>query len=241
MKTLMFAIIFLATLINVRGQSLSDETKKNNEIDIVISDVLDGAFQLKYERAIGNHFAVSLGLGYKGDKGFLRRTGLNTDKVRTDRITFSGYKIIPEVRYYIGRQEYPRMKGFYLGAYLKYSNYHSDLQGSYFDDALKVYDIQFDADITVTSLGLMVGYKLPVYKDFSIDFLIAGPGSGFYDFSFENKKDLPDEFYEDLNEALEQYPIFNFLDGDFRFSALHRKSNFNLFSLRYAISIGYSF
>ena len=55
----------------------------------------------------------------------------------------------------------------------------------------------------------MVGYKLPLSEKFSIDFLIAGPGYGFYNFSIVNEQDLPEEFYEDFNEALEKYLIFD--------------------------------
>ncbi len=132
------------------------------------------------------------------------------------------------------------MKGFYLGAYFKYSQYQSDLKGRYINDALENFDIDFDAEIKIASIGLMVGYKLPLSEKFSIDFLIAGPGRGAYNISFENKKDLPDEFYDDLNEAMENYHIFDFLDGDFRFSSANRRSKFNALSLRYGISIGYS-
>ena len=88
----------------------------------------------------------------------------------------------------------------------------------------------------------MVGYKLPISKKFTIDFLIAGPGRGAYKFSFKNKgNELPGEFYEDLNNALDNYHIFDALDGDFSFSAVSRRSNFSRFSLRYGISLGYSF
>ena len=58
---------------------------------------------------------------------------------------------------------------------------------------------------------------------------------------YKNKKDLPDEFYEDFNEALENYSLFDLLDGDFRFEAANKNSKFNLLSFRYGISFGYSF
>ncbi|MCK9452672.1 MAG: DUF3575 domain-containing protein [Bacteroidales bacterium] len=241
MKTLIIAVIFLLTMVDIHGQNLDEKAIAKNEIDLVITDLLDGSFQLKYERALGNHFSVNLGLGYKGKYGFVSRSGLDTDKIKTDGLFYSGFKIIPELRYYLRNGDYAELKGFYLGAYLKYSNFHADLGGKYITNAQEQFELEFDASIQVTSLGLMVGYKLPIAKKFSMDFLIAGPGAGFYNFSIENKKDLPDEFYEDLNEVLNKYPIFDLLDGNFRFSAAHRRSNFNLLSLRYAISFGYSF
>lgn len=241
MKNIILTIIFLFILVNLHGQTLNKESRTKNEIDLVVSDLLDGALQLKYERALGKHFSVNLGLGYKGEDGIINWSGLNTEKIQTNGISYSGFKIIPEVRYYLRNNDYSVMKGFYIGAYLKYSNYKSDLNGRYITEALEAFEIEFEADIDVTSIGLMVGYKLPITEKFSVDFLIAGPGTGFYNFSVENKKDLPDKFYEDLNDALNEYHIFDVLDGDFRFSAAHRKSNFNLLTLRYGISVGYSF
>ncbi len=241
MKKLVFTVILLSSIININGQELNEETINKNEIDLVISDLLDGAFQLKYERALGKHFSVNLGLGYKGEDGFINRSGIDTEKIKTNGVSYSGFKIIPEVRYYLRNADYAAMKGFYFGAYLKYSNFQSKLDGKYISDAGKYFELEFDADIQVTSIGIMVGYKLPLSERFSLDFLIAGPGAGFYDFSIENKKDLPDEFYEDFNDALNKYPVFDVLDGDFRFSAARRRSNFNLLSLRYGISLGYSF
>lgn len=81
----------------------------------------------------------------------------------------------------------------------------------------------------------MVGYKLPLSEKFSIDLLIARPGSGFPSYDLKNRRDLPDEFYDDLNNALDQHSIFDTLDGDFRFSATSGKTKFNILSFRYGI------
>jgi hypothetical protein len=242
MSTKLAILVFLLFMFGVQGQEPSDDIQEyKNEIGLEISDLVIGAYQLKYERKWGEHFSVSMGFAYKGDNGLIKLSGLDTDHIKTNEITYSGLKVIPEVRYYLNKKGHTGMNGFYFGAYLKYSNYQSDLNGTYINDALESFDIEFDADIKVTSIGLMAGYKLPISKRFSIDFLIAGPGSGFYKFSFVNKKDLPDEFYEDFNEALENYSLFDLLDGDFRFAESNRRNKFNLFSFRYGISLGYSF
>ncbi len=240
MKNLIFTIIFLITIVNIHGQDLDEENISKSEIGLELSDLIDGSYQLKYERLIGEHISISLGLAYKGDEGLIKLSGLDTEQIKTNEITYSGLKIIPEFRYYLNSNGHTGMDGFYFGAYLKYSKFQSDLNGTYINDASESFEIDFDADIKVTSIGLMVGYKLPVSERFSVDFLIAGPGSGSYKFSFVNKKDLPDEFYEDFNTALENYSVFDLLDGDFRFKDTDKNSKFNLFSFRYGISLGYS-
>ena len=71
------------------------------------------------------------------------------------------------------------MNGFYFGAYLKHSNFKSNLNGEYINESDESFIIEFDAKIKVTSIGLMVGYKLPISKRFSIDFLILAVNKQF--------------------------------------------------------------
>ncbi|KAB1067781.1 DUF3575 domain-containing protein [Tamlana haliotis] len=235
-----FTLLVFA-LLSISAFSQTPVLNKKNEVAFVVTDLIDGSFQLKYERVISDHFSVDLGLGYKGEKGLINLSGLDTEKIKTSDLTYTGIKVVPEVRYYLNNIRQTGMTGFYLGAYVKYSHFKSDLDGEYVDDAGTPFDLEFDANIDITSVGLMVGYKLPISKRFSIDFLIAGPGSGFYNISIENQRDLPDEFYDDLNEALEKYSLFDYLNGDFRFSQVKRRSDLRLLSFRYGVSLTYAF
>jgi hypothetical protein len=233
-------LIFIGSLCTF-AQEQEHASNNKNEIGLVATDLIDGAFVLRYERLLGKHISANLGFGYKGDKGLITLSGINREKIKTNEISYSGVKIIPEVRYYLNDITKTGMNGFYFGAYLKHSNFKSNLNGEYINESDESFIIEFDAKIKVTSIGLMVGYKLPISKRFSIDFLIAGPGAGTYNFSLNNKRDLPDEFYEDLNTALEQYSLFDYLDGDFRFSSVKQKSKFTMPSFRYGIAVTYSF
>lgn len=238
-KCLIIIFCFLGFSIPAQNEEIRDDRK--NEIGFSLSDLVNGAFQVNYERMVGKRISVGMGLGYKGDQGLIRLSGLDGDQLKTNDITYSGFKLIPEVRYYINSTTRYSMDGFYFGAFVKYSNYSSDLDGTYIDSNNDSFIVEFDADFNVTSIGFMIGYKLPISKRFSINFLIAGPGVAFHNYELINRRDLPDEFYEDLNEALEEYSIFDFLNGDFRFSSLNGKTSFTLGSLRYGITLGYSF
>lgn len=241
MKKALFVIIITFITSNIHSQTHEEKPNFKNEIDFMVSDLIDGAYQLQYERLITKNFSLNLGVGYKGPEGLVRLSGLNKENLKTGEITYSGFRVIIEARYYIKQTSIYSGDGFYFGAYLKNSNYKTDLNGTYIDDGLETYKLAFDADIGVTSIGLMVGYKLPISKRLSIDFLFAGPGKGTYDFKLKNNEDLPEEFYEDFNKALEEYSLFDFLNGDFRFSDSNVKSKFSIFSFRYGISLGYSF
>ncbi|PWI29588.1 hypothetical protein DI383_10210 [Flavobacteriaceae bacterium LYZ1037] len=171
----------------------------------------------------------------------MKLSGIDTDQIKTGEVFYTGYQIAPEIRYYLKNTSNNNLTGFYFGLYLKYSNYKSSLSGAYINDEGTNYDLEFDMKLDITSVGFMLGYKLPVTKRLNIDFMIAGPGSGNYNFQIKNKKDLPEEFYDDLNEALEEYNILDFINSDFRFSEVNNKSKFSAFSFRYGIAVGYTF
>jgi hypothetical protein len=241
MKKLLFSFVFIFSLINVQGQELEKGNAAKNAISLMVTDLIKGTNQLSYERSLGKHFSVNLGLARKSEDGLINLSGIDTDKIKTGDLTYSGFIMIPEVRYYLNNSGNYEMNGFYFGAYIKHSNFKSDLDGTYINDDSESFQIAFDAKIKVTSIGLLVGYKLALSKKFTLDFLIAGPGTGSYDFSFKNNKDLPEEFYEDFNKALENYSLFDFLDGDFRFASTSAKTKFTVPSFRYGISLGYQF
>lgn len=241
MKNAITLVLIFICSFSTYAQEVEDSTAYKNEIGLVATDLIDGSFILRYERLLSKHITANLGLGYKGEKGLITLSGINREKIKTGDLTYSGIKIIPEVRYYLNNIKQTGMNGFYFGAYIKHSNFKSNLNGQYINDEGESFIIEFDAKFKVTSVGLMIGYKLPVSKRFSIDFLIAGPGAGFYDFSLTNKRDLPEEFYEDLNTALEEYSLFDYLDGDFRFSSIKDNSKFTVPSFRYGIAMTYSF
>jgi len=231
----------VSNVLIAQGQKNNDMKGSKNQLGLTVTDLINGTFQLNYERLLGKHISVNLGIGIKGQEGLVRLSGLDTEQIKTNDITYSGFKIVPEVRYYINKTQTNKLDGFYFGAYIKYSKFQSDLKGTYINDAQQTFDLEFDSSIGVTSTGFMVGYKLPLTNRFYLDFLIAGPGAGFYNFTFVNKKDLPEEFYDDLNAALDNYSIFDLLSSDFRFNSINKKSDFILPSFRWGITLAYSF
>lgn len=245
-NTLCFLVVFSLFSHMGYAQDLNFEKDKTytnfkNEISFEVLQVINGVYQISYERYIWKNFTANLGLGYKGKEGLAKISGFDGDQLKTDEIFYTGFQVIPEIRYYLKSTANKTLSGFYFGAYLKYSNYKSDLDGRYISSENLNYDVKFEASVDITSVGLMFGYKLPISKHFNIDFMIAGPGTGHYNFKLKNEQDLPDEFYDDLNETLENYSILDFINSDFRFSKVNRRSKFSALSFRYGIAIGYTF
>ena len=98
-KCLIIIFCFLGFSIPAQNEEIRDDRK--NEIGFSLSDLVNGAFQVNYERMVGKRISVGMGLGYKGDQGLIRLSGLDGDQLKTNDITYSGFKLIPEVRYYI--------------------------------------------------------------------------------------------------------------------------------------------
>lgn len=240
-SSLLILFLVSTTTFSQEVESQPEQKTVKNEISFEVLQLINGVYQLSYERHIWNNFSGALAIGYKGKEGIIKLSGIDTDQIKTGGVYYSGYQIAPEIRYYIKNTSTNNLNGFYLGLYLKYSDYKSSLSGTYIDDEGVNFDLEFDMELDITSVGLMIGYKLPITKRLNIDFIIAGPGSGKYNFSIKNKKDLPDEFYEDLNQALEEYDLLDILNSDFRFSNINSKSDFSAFSFRYGIAVGYTF
>lgn len=243
MRYFWISLLVFLYIVPTTGQDGSEDSdlEANNRVGLMVTDMINGTLLFNYERALGKHISVGLNAGRKGKDGILALSGLDTDQIKTGDITYSGLKIIPEFRYYLNEKGSNMLTGFYFGAYLKFLQYKSDLGGTFIDSAGDSFDLLYQGKINVASGGLLVGYKLDISKRLSIDFLIAGPGAGNYNFKLKNITLPPDEFYDALNEALKDYSIFDLLNSDFKFKETRLSTNVLLPEFRYGITLGYSF
>lgn len=218
-----------------------DSLNRINEISWVLTEVLDGGLHFRYERKLGNNISAGVSLGIKGEEGLINLSGIDTEKLKTRDLTYSGFKIVPEVRYYIGKTQQYKLDGFYFGAYAKYTQYNSDLFGTYINDEGEEFRIDSEARLNLYTLGLGVGYKLSLNERWNLDFIIAGPGATRHSYKLTNNVELPDEFYEDLMEALEKYSLYDWINSDFKFDIEKAKTTFLFPAFRYGLTIGYTF
>lgn len=229
------------SIAQVKKTEVPDSLMRQNEISVVITDLIDGSLQVRYERKVGDHISAGLGVAFKSKSGLLSISGIDKEHIKTGDITYSGLKLIPDVRYYLNNTQQYALDGFYFGAYSKYFHFSSDLHGTYINDEMESFDINFDAKINVFSVGLMIGYKLAINNRLNVDFMILGPGTSNQSYKLIPKSQIPEEFYEDLNEALENFSMFDLIHSDFRFNFKRAETRFSTFSFRYGITVGYTF
>lgn len=231
---------FLIISIQLAGAE-KDTLNHKNEGAIVISDFMDGSLQLRYERKFYSRYSLCFGVSYKGVDGLVDISGLNTEYIKTNNITYSGLKLLAELRYYLTGTRRYNMDGFYTGLYSKSSFFGSNINGTFTDDQQELYFLNLDAKIQVQSYGFLIGYKLALTKRLNMDFLIAGPGLAYFEIDLKSRASVPAEFYEFLNSALKDFSFFDITNPDFNFEHLKTKSEFSTVSLRYGITIGYTF
>ncbi len=228
-------------MIPVFGQETSIKKEVKNEVGINLTDMINGSISFNYERALGKHISVGLIAGYKTEQGLIALSGIDTDFVKTGDISYSGLRFIPEFRYYLTEKGQGMLTGFYFGAYWKFVNFSSDLDGVYISSEGENFDFLYKGKINVASFGLMIGYKLKISDRFNLDFLIAGPGASDYKFRLKNIIPPPDEFYDALNEALKKYSLFDLLNADLEFRDNKLDEKILLPEFRYGIKLSYSF
>lgn len=212
--------------------------QKKNHISIDPISPIFGSYQMQYEREIANHLSIGLNVGIKFSSGIIKVNGIDGNKVKTDEFNFTGYKLIPEIRWYLQKDQTGLM-GFYAGAYFKYLNITDDIVGVYTDDNLENHDFQFGANIHNYGGGIELGYKLRIKKRFFIDFLITGPGISFYSYSLNEVRPVPEAFYDELSKVLSDYGILKHIDSTIDFK--NQSGKITLPSYRYGIKIGYAF
>lgn len=239
LKTILF-MAFVFYVLNVHSQE-KDTVFNDNEISFVVSDLIDAGLHLRYERKIGNNISLGLGSAIKGKKGLVNLSGINTEQIKTNDIFYSGFKIVPEIRYYLNKTQQYSLDGFYFGAYLKYTRYYSNLYGTYIDKKEHEFIIDSDATLQIVTMGFEIGYKLALNKRWNLDFIIAGPGAGFHKYQLKNNTNLPNQFYEELADALEKYSLYDFINSDIKFDLKKARADFLFPAFRYGFSVGYTF
>ena len=235
MKKIIFLTVFFFMCLNLMSQE-----KNHLSVDPFLP--FFGTYQIHYERGIKPKISFEIGIGIKTSSGIFELPNINSEKIQTEDFNFKGFKIIPEFRWYLTQND-KGLFGFYTGVYYKYQNYTMPLQGTYIDNENVKYDFSFDAKIITNSMGLEIGYKLKIRKHFFTDFIIAGRGISFNRLELKEKSLISQGFYNDLADAISQYPALKNLDLNINFSdnQKNRSTQINLPAFRYGIKIGYCF
>lgn len=196
-----------------------------------------------YERIVNEKqsFSVNLGRFSLPKFGSTSSDIVSLQKDYKDR----GINTSVDYRFYLNllnRYEAPR--GVYLGPYYSYNYFNREntwtLDTEYFDG-----EASTNLVLNIHTAGVQLGYQFVFWRRLAVDFVLFGPGMGFYSVKSELITSLePDDealLFQKINELLEaKFPGYDLAIDK---TLLDKKGSFRTTSLgfRYIIHLGFRF
>ncbi len=248
---LLFIIALVMTTISLFSQTIQDTTKPyKNIIRYDVSGAIlfgiDKHIVFGYERVLTPNQSFSINVGsaalLKAERG----------DVTTDSFTFNddvkntGFKINADYRFYLRKEnKYNAPHGVFIGAYFSYSQFKRDNQWNYNDANSQGKLVNTTLKMDIFTMGGEMGYQFILGKHIAIDFVLIGPGLGFYDINAKVQSDLTDAEKEQLRGAIkdlitDKFPGLNRILASEDFDSEGTIKTWN-FGFRYLIHIGYFF
>jgi hypothetical protein len=181
------------------------------------------------------------------------RRGSGLFDLQTEEITLSsnrelsGYFFTPEVKWFVETDDVrPAPRGFYIGAYARYSHMRftaevsasgagTDVEGTAYGD--------LQLDLNEAGLGFSAGYQLLAIKDRLVfDIIFFGPRWSLYTMKLDADLGGEGELAMDLEEALEEALGRDIMPVDVSVNKSgSTSSTSNSLGYRFGIKIGYAF
>ncbi len=183
---------------------------KASNLKLNLTNLVFKNFDLQYERTLSANWSAAFAVRYMplGNFPFQstleRDVNTGNDRSNFDHETFrtGSITITPELRYYFNTEH---KRGFYLGAFVRYSNFFSDdFTLNYYRSGGEMSKIALKGDFNTFSGGLIVGKQFKLGERFSLDCFLGG--------HLGKAKGSINASYETLSNT-DQQGLQNLLDG----------------------------
>ena len=246
MKTYILLIGFLL-LVSFRAEAIERDTTRKNIIRWNITPMMivgPKSIVLGYERVLKNNQSFSINLGYLEKQAFEDVEG-NPIQI-ADQVSRGGVDITADYRFYMRkRNKWPAPDGLYLGTYLAYYSIWHDASLNLIENNSIKNTVFYNANLSLYSVGLQLGYQFVFKKHITIDLILLGPSYTYYDINmglnFRYNIDPDDPFYQDLMDFVEGNDSFlsQFIKNQ-SFDA-NGRLKFSYYGFRYGVQLGYNF
>jgi len=255
MKRKLFHLQYLLLLVfaaNIcMAQVQGDSTKQMPHYKNVIRYNLSGAliFGLDryvvfgYERVIKKNQSISVNIG---GVRLPKLITINTDSLSLQKDRKSdGINASVDYRFYLGKENrYATPHGGYIGPYYSYNKFTRDNQWIRKNSGGNSF-LNTNTTFNINSVGFQFGYQFVLWKRLSLDFVLLGPGLGFYNYKAKFDNNISTEDREQLLDGLKQllvqkFPGMNFVLADKEISSSGTLKTSAL-SYRYIVHIGFVF
>ena len=184
MKHNLFIRLFILSLLLLSTgllQAQTAETKQpaveNNIVKINLSALVFKNISVQYERKISRKSTLSLNVKYmpKGTIPFKSsvESAIDDASVRVDLLKIGSSGFTAEYRYYLSKKG--AFRGFYLGPFVSFNNYKTDLPLNYLNNTKTGV---FVGSVSSFTGGLQLGVQWKLGKSIYLDWWILGPNYG---------------------------------------------------------------
>ena len=248
--SLVLAVIWFAP--NTYGQKIvKDSTAKTykNIIRYNITGALLFGFGkyivLGYERMLTPRTSFSVNAGSAALPKIL---AIETDSFQTRRESDrTGINASIDYRFYLAKEnKFNAPHGLYIGPYYSYNRFEDDQQWMRHNSSGSN-EVFSSSTFDINTFGFELGYQLLLWRRFTLDMVMVGPGLGFYKYKANFTGDVglsaanKEQLYEALKQRITQrFPGMNFVFSDKSFDAdgVIKTSDVGY---RYIIHIGFCF
>lgn len=217
--------------------NISISFSQQNVVKFGIVDIVKLNFS--YERVLYDNQSFGLNIAILPKKN-IPNILLNDELIKLNTETeLSGFSIIPEYRFYVGKNGAPR--GFYLAPYFKFSKYSLIFLDEYNGEQLSV-----KGKYNSIGLGLQLGIQWIISEVFTIDWNFFGFEFDRNTISLEFTSDSDNIDFEALRDKINsdysEIPIIGKrLIVDSGDNIVNGKASFLFPGIRSGISIGFAF
>jgi Protein of unknown function (DUF3575) len=210
-KDLWMLLLLLLTTASLLAQDDAGEDKPaKNVVKLNLFALPLKNISIQYERAVARKVTVAGTFRFmpKGTIPFKSTFESLTDDPETERqmndLRIGNFAVMPEVRYYLGKQG--AFRGFYLGLYANIASYSVNVPIDY-DNNGTTETIPMSGKLTGITGGLMIGAQFKLSKLVYLDWWILGPGYGSSNGKLSGQKNMDPIEQQDLRNELADLDI----------------------------------
>ncbi len=203
---------------------------------------LDKYVVFGYERVVSPHQSFSVNVG---TASLPKLVSISTDSFSTQKDQKrNGYNVSADYRFYLSKENsHPIPHGVYIGPYYSYNHFNRETQWTHTGTTNR--NILTTSNFNIHTVGFEVGYQFILWKRLALDFVMAGPGIGFYKYkaTFDGNLNVDDknQLLDGLKQLLTQkFPGMNFVFSEKEFDS-NGTITTSTIGYRYIIHIGFLF
>ncbi len=180
-------LVRLFILVSVLPLSLAAQQKRHDSLPRLIKlnlpALVFGNFSWQYEQPVARNRSWAVALRFRPKapiplQGLVRRM-IDDTLIRVEQARLGNIGILPEYRFYLGKQGAPR--GFYMAPMLGYNYYYGNLPVKYYDyvnNTIIDKTALFSGHVHTLTAGIQVGAQWKLAAKWYLDWWIIGPNYG---------------------------------------------------------------